>query len=210
MSPVIFTTDNEPYLGRTLLVHFDQMIVCCMKQNAKISKISHNIELSDAQKMACQVISQAISIALSIRELVRQGYLFGAYVLVRSLYERAMILLYLYHFPEDILYWNNGWQQGEAPGLSAMMDRIKKGSLDAPQAHASEMLRGMNGLLHAKPDSAYYNLISLDESRIGFSASKILNRPEVCDELCAEVLPLLTIVSPMMEAYFQVGKSKEP
>lgn len=66
-----------------------------MEQNALTAKKSHDIDLTDHQKMACQVISQALSITLSIRELIRQGYLFGAYVLLRSLVERSMILFYL-------------------------------------------------------------------------------------------------------------------
>jgi hypothetical protein len=210
MSPVIFTPDNEPYLGSTLLLHFDQMIVSCLEQNAQTAKNSHNIKLTDSQKMACQVIPQAISIALSIRELIRQGYLFGAYVLVRSLVERAMILFYLQYFPEEIVHWNNGWKQGEAPGLSAMIDRIIKNAADAPKARASDMLKGMNSLLHAKPDSGYYNLVSLEDSRVGFAASKILNRPELCDELCADVLPTLTLIYGIMPAYFQEEKLKQP
>jgi hypothetical protein len=48
--PVVFTPDNEPYIGRFML--------------------------TDHQNMACQVIAQAISIALSISELIRRGYLF--------------------------------------------------------------------------------------------------------------------------------------
>jgi hypothetical protein len=39
---------------------------------------------------------------LSIRELIRQGYLFGAMVLVRPLAERTAILLYLQRKPAEI------------------------------------------------------------------------------------------------------------
>jgi len=34
MTPIIFTPDNEPYLGRELLFHFDQIISSAMEQNA--------------------------------------------------------------------------------------------------------------------------------------------------------------------------------
>ena len=203
MPPVIFTPNNEPYLGRTLLFHFDQLISSTMEQSALHAKKSHDIELTDHQKMACQVISQAISIALSIRELIRQGYLFGAYVLLRSLAERAMILFYLYYYPEDIVHWKNGWQYGEAPGLAKMIDKIRTKGVDAPEGRSSDMLKSMNSLLHAKPDSAYYNFVSLDNSRVGFAPSKILNRPKLCDELCADVTPTLAMIQGMMTAYFQ-------
>jgi hypothetical protein len=80
--PVVFTPGNEPYLGRELLFHFDQLICSVMEANASFAPTSHQGVLTDHQKMACQVIAQAISIALSIRELIRQGYLFGGRVLL--------------------------------------------------------------------------------------------------------------------------------
>lgn len=206
MPPVIFTPDNEPYLGRTLLFHFDQIISASMEQSTLTAKKSHNIELTDHQKMACQVISQALSITLSIRELIRQGYLFGAYVLLRSLVERSMILFYLFYYPEDIVHWNNGWQQRDAPGLSTMIDKISKKGADAPKCRGSDMLKSMNSLLHAKPDSAYYSTVPLDDFRVGFAASKILNRPELCDNLCADVIPMLVMIQGMMVAYFQTNE----
>ena len=77
---VTYTPSDEPYLGRELLYHFDQLISCCLEQNALVAPATHKIQLHETQKMACQVIPQSISIALSIRELVRQGYLFGAHI----------------------------------------------------------------------------------------------------------------------------------
>ena len=201
--PCIFTPDNEPYRGRKLLFHFDQIIISIMEQNTFAAKKSHDIELTDCQKMACQVISQAISIALSIRELIRQGYLFGAYVLLRPLVERSMILLYLYYYPKDIIHWNNGWQQRDSPGLATMIDKIKEKEADAPKGRGKDILKTMNSLLHATPDSAYYNVVPMDDSRVGFSPSKILNHPKLCDDLCADTLPTLEMILGMMAAYFQ-------
>jgi len=87
-----------------------------MEQNFRAAPTSHGRVLSDHQEMACQVIAQALSIALSIRELIRQGYLFGAHVLLRALVERAAILLYLHLYPNDIERWKRGWHQGDASG----------------------------------------------------------------------------------------------
>ena len=75
-TPVVFTPDNEPYLGRHLLFHFDQLISSVMEQNVLYAPMSHGRALTDHQRMACQVIPQALSITLSIRELIRQRYLF--------------------------------------------------------------------------------------------------------------------------------------
>jgi hypothetical protein len=60
----------------------------------------------------------------------------------------------------------------------------------------------MNTLLHAKPDSAPWNLVSMGEGKLGHAASKILNRRDLCDDLCANVIPWVAVVQGMMAAYF--------
>lgn len=206
---VIFTPDTEPYLGRELLFHFDQIISATLEQNAMVAPTSHGQSLSDSQKMACQVIAQAISITLSIRELIRQGYLFGAHVLKRSLVERQTILLYLHLYPEDIEKWNRGWHSGDAPGLAKMLDAIQNKWQRDSAVRGRDLTRAMNSLLHAKPDSAPWNLVPLGGNKVGHAVSKILNRPDLCDDLCADVIPCLAIIQAMMSAYFPVGTSAQ-
>lgn len=200
--PVVFTPDNEPYLGRELLFHFDQIISSLMEQNAATAPASHVRALTDHQRMACQIIAQAISITLSIRELIRQGYLFGAHVLVRALVERAAILLYLHLYPEQIDRWNRGWHQHDAPSLAKMLEAIQAKQQRVPMLRGRDLTASMNSLLHAKPDSAPWNLVSMSGERLGHAVSKILNRPELCDDLCANLIPWVVVVQGMMAAYF--------
>jgi hypothetical protein len=173
-----------------------------MEQNASTAPRSHVHVLSDHQNMACQVIAQALSIALSIRELIRQGYLFGAHVLLRALVERAAILLYLHLYPNDIERWKRGWQQGDAPGLAKMFDAIQAKQQHNPVVAGRDLTATMNSLLHAKPDSAPWNMVRLGETGFGHAVSKILNRPDLCDDLCANAIPWLVVVQGMMAAYF--------
>jgi hypothetical protein len=200
--PVIFTPDNEPYLGRKLLFHFDQLISSAMEQNAATAPTSHGRKLSDHQQMACQVIAQSLSITLSIRELIRQGYLFGGHVLLRSLVERQTILLYLHLYPEEIEKWNRGWRHGDAPGLAKMLESIQTKLQRETIVQGRELTAAMNSLMHAKPDSAPWNLVPLGKGSVGHAVSKILNRPDLCDELCADIIPVLVVVQAMMAAYF--------
>jgi hypothetical protein len=199
---VVFTPDNEPYLGRTLLFHFDQLICSAMEQNATVAPTSHRRVLTDGQKMACQVIAQALSIALSIRELIRQGYLFGGHVLLRALAERAAILLYLHLYPAEIEKWNRGWEHNEAPSLARMFEKILAKQQPGSPVRGGDLTAPMNALLHSKPDSAPWNLVQLKGAGIGHAVSKILDRPELCDELCANAIPWLVVVQGMMAAYF--------
>jgi len=124
-TPIVFTPDNEPYLGRHPLFVFDTLISATMEENARIAPRSHGARLSDRQVMASQIVPQTLSIALSIRELIRQGYLFGGHVLIRPLAERATILLYLYYHPQKIVLWNRGWKHGDAPGLAKMFEALQ-------------------------------------------------------------------------------------
>ncbi len=173
-----------------------------MEQNAVIAPTSHNRVLTDNQEMACQVIAQAVSIALSIRELIRQGYLFGGHVLLRALAERAAILLYLHLYPEEIDKWKRGWEHSEAPSLAKMLEKIQAKQQPGATIRGSDLTATMNSLLHSKPDSAPWNMIQLKGIGFGHAVSKILDRPELCDELCANAIPWLVVVQGMMAAYF--------
>jgi len=152
--------------------------------------------------MACQVVAQAISIALSIRELIRQGYLFGGHVLLRALAERSAILLYLHYYPTEINKWNRGWEHNETPSLAKMFEKIQAKQQPGSPICGGDLTAPMNSLLHSKPDSAPWNLIQLKDGGFGHAVSKILDRPELCDKLCANAIPWLVVVQVMMVAYF--------
>jgi hypothetical protein len=202
MPPIIYTPDNEPYLGRELLYHFDQIICSAMEQNTKTAPTTHGTKLSDHQIMACQVVAQSLSIVLSIRELIRQGYLFGAHVLVRSLVERATILLYIHYSPNEIEKWNQSWQHNSAPSLAKMFEAIQKHQGRDEFVKGFELTKDYNSLIHGKPDSALWNHVVLSDGSIGHASSKIINRPELCDEICAQVIPWVAVIQGMMAAYF--------
>jgi hypothetical protein len=121
---------------------------------------------------------------------------------VRALVERAAILLYLHLHPEEIECWNRGWQQKESPGLAKMFDAIQAKQDRNPRVPGRDRTASMNSLLHAKPDSAPWNLISMGDDRVGHAVSKILKRPDLCDDLCANVIPWVAVVQGMMAAYF--------
>src|SRR3989339_73057 len=120
----VYLPSNEPYLGRESVFHFDQVIMSCLEANKDIAPYTHSNELSDIQRVACQIIPQGVNLALTIRELIRQGYLFGALVLIRPLIERAAIISYLHKHADQVKVWEKGWQYGERPRLAQMIDSM--------------------------------------------------------------------------------------
>ena len=69
--PMMFTPDNEPYLGLKALYVFDHLIVAAIDLNGKVAAYTHSNELNRLQRASAQIIPQGINLALSIREMVR-------------------------------------------------------------------------------------------------------------------------------------------
>jgi len=202
-NPIIYTPDNEPYLGRETLLAFDKSIIASMKVNREIAPYTYKINKSDLQSAACQIIPQGINISLSIRELIQQGYLFGALVLMRSLVERSTTILYLYQNPEKVDLWTKGWNYKERPSLSEMLTAIGKDKF----SNVGRIITPFyNSLTHGDPESATWNLIKTKEGDVGYSVSKILDNPKLCDNISLDGSTWLLILISMATAIFPDAK----
>lgn len=113
-----------------------------------------------------------------------------------------MILLYLHHYPGKIHLWDEGWSHRAAPSLAKMFEEIKKKEEKGLDVKGHELTAPLNSLVHGKPESAAWNSIIMGDGKFGNAPSKMLSSPSLCDELCADVLPWLTIIPAMMCAYF--------
>ncbi|MCX5905603.1 MAG: hypothetical protein NTV89_19515 [Proteobacteria bacterium] len=198
-NPPVFTPDNEPYLGRESVFHFDQVILSCLEANSEIAAHTHKNELNDLQKAACQIIPQGINLALSIRELVRQGYLFAAAVLMRPLIERAAIISYLHEQPQEVSLWQNGWKYKERPSLAKMLATMNK-EVDTKQAQ--EICNTFNSLTHGDPMGADFNLVNLPAGGLGYSVGKAIKEPEFCDFICYQSYCYLIVIMARMAGCF--------
>lgn len=83
-------SETEPYNYMGQLRDFDHILEELNRENERVAIFITNNSgsLDDLQHAAMEIIPQGINIALSIRELVRLGHLFGALVLMRPLLER--------------------------------------------------------------------------------------------------------------------------
>jgi hypothetical protein len=198
----VFTPGDEPYLGRELLFQFDNLICACLEMNSECAPASHNRPLSSLQHAFCILVPQAISLALSIRELIRQGYLFGAKVLLRPLTERAVTILYLFDNPSGLQLWDEGWDYKRRPRLAEMLEYLNQHLLDGKHPALKGATHELNSATHGDPFSARWNVVVFDDGTPGFLPSKNLTSPGLADEICAEAIPWLAATMGMMSAAF--------
>lgn len=202
MSGPVFTPGDEPYLGRELLFQFDNLICACMEMNSECAQASHDQPLSRLEHAYCILVPQAISLALSIRELIRQGYLFGAKVLLRPLTERAVTILYLFDSPSGLQLWDEGWDYKKRPRLGEMLEYLNQHLLNGKYAALKGATHDLNSATHGDPFSARWNIVMLDGGTPAFPSSKNLTSPGLADEICAEAIPWLAATMGMMSAAF--------
>ncbi|MFE9253996.1 hypothetical protein [Streptomyces sp. NPDC006879] len=183
----IFTPDNEPYLGLPWVHELDLLISSSAELSRQVGSWTRTASLTDLQRSVAEIAPSAFSIALSIREMVRQGYLLSGYVLLRPLMERAATICHLVQHPEDVPLWESGWAYGGRPTLQDRLrslastpgGQVVDGMLDV----FKQVVKTYNGLIHGDPVSASFSL-SADTGGPIFLASKDLASPERADTLC--------------------------
>lgn len=182
--PSVFTPDNEPYLGSQALYSFDQEIPRSLAVSSHIASYTRekSQDLTALQRAACQIVPQSINLALSIRELLRQGYLFAALVLTRPLIERAAIISYILDHPEAVEKWHAGWRFRDRPSLSEMLLSLGHNEHISEDA-AKELCEYYGHVIHGDPVSADSNLVSLRDGSLGYAVGKVLDQPGRCDLL---------------------------
>jgi hypothetical protein len=199
--PAVYTPDNEPYLGRDSLLRFDQTIVGALKANQAVAGASRVAsDLSDLQRAACEIIPQAISISLSIRELIRQAYLLSGFILVRPLIERTAIISYLVREPDAVHLWKQGWPHGKRPSLAKMLDSM--GWAQVGESMGRKICDLYNHLVHGDPLASQWNTIGLPGGGIGYASGRITDRPELCDIIASNTYAHMFILMAMMTATF--------
>jgi len=178
----VYLPHNEPYLGRQVLLEFDRSIPPALNVHMDVAKRTFSRELSALQMAATEIIPQGVSIALSIRELVRQAYLYSAAILIRPLVERTGTIQYLRQNPHAVAAWRSGWPKKKQPSLQVLLALLHAARQDSDH----ELLRTlMNKLVHSDPAGSAYNMLRRADGVPVFSSGKVLDNPLLCDAVCA-------------------------
>lgn len=199
MNGPIFTPDDEPYLGLPELLAFDRMISAAMEEQRAVAGWTHQHQLSPMQQAAAELVPGACSIALSIRELVRQAYLVSAMILIRPLVERVGALTYLIEKPSGLDLWEQGWPYARRPRLPELLT-LMRGTNSVPlnaeafkEAHAVAGL--FNVLVHGGPDAAHLALIELPNGRPAYTSGKDVASPRRAADVSAQAAMYLLVLT---------------
>jgi len=197
--PVHFTPGDEPYIGRRALYVLDVLISSALELSGRVAHETRKPGMSSLQRAAAQIVPQGLNLALGIRELVRQGHLFSATVLLRSLVERAAIISYLYHKPEALPLWESGWNHGDRPSLAKMLAETHP-TKDVEGAR--KVCETLNHLVHGDPFAAEFNLVALGEDAWGYAVGRVLNDSDLCDFVCDQTISWLTVLASISSGCF--------
>ena len=126
--------------------------------------------------------------------------MFGAFVLIHPLAERSITALFLlnnsrYKNKYAVDIWKNGWKYKEKPSFQKMIAIISQDKFPG----VTELY---NSLTHGDPASAIWNIIQLNNGAVGYSVSKIINDPVLCDRVCLNTLGWLVVILVVSEKVF--------
>ena len=174
----VYLPNNEPYLGEPHLLAFDKAIPDALRTNLEVARRTFVKPISPRQIAATEIIPQGISIALSIRELIRQAYLYSAAILIRPLIERAGTIYYLRAHPDAVEAWRNGWPRRAQPSFEELLS----GMHPAAPGEIQEAFRTMlHKLVHSDPAGSVYNMFDRHDGVPVFSCGKMIDQPRVCN-----------------------------
>jgi hypothetical protein len=194
--PAVYTPDNEPYLGRESVFHFDQVITALMEQQVTVAAWTRASELSRLQVALSELVPGACSLLLSVRELVRQGYLYAAMVLLRPVVERVGTASYLIEHPDGLPSWEEGWKHGTRPTFGRLLETMRGPANAAgapPPEDMAKVAMRYHELVHGGPSAASATLITLADGAPAFTTGKDVHSPDKADAVCFEAA-MLTVV----------------
>jgi len=165
-----------------------------MAVNRDVARQSHDVPLDRMQVATTQLVPGALSIALSLRELVRQGYLLSAQILLRPLVERVGILSLLIDCPEKLDAWENGWPAKDRPRLHELLRHMKGGSQLQDADDARLIAKRYHALVHGEPWTAGEVLVRFPDGSVGLTPGKDLHSPDRADAICFEAAMYLIVL----------------
>jgi len=177
------------------------MLPIFLAQQRRIAEWTHGARLTPLQRAASELVPSASSIAVSIRELVRQAYLLSALILTRPLMERVATLSYLIDNPSAVTLWEQGWPHETRPKLRQRIDamaNVRGGPVPEGIPPSADDIKRLidryNSLVHGDPASALHGSVLMGDGCPGFTISKDTSSPARADGICFETVCWIVVL----------------
>ncbi|MBG0820491.1 hypothetical protein HS048_07055 [Planomonospora sp. ID91781] len=144
--------------------------------HARILQLGESVrndgDLTRLQKSSLQLIPASSSIAKSIRQLIKEGYLLSAMALFRPLIERVATLSYLSKNSEAVDLWEAGWPHGQRPSLQKRLITLMPGASEEILADFTTAVTKYNSLVHGDPLAAQQSLMQTSEHDVAYAPDR--------------------------------------
>ena len=208
--PPVFLPDNEPYLGLESLHIFDLLIPIRLEEHAQIAAHTGGSGLSDLQRAAIQIVPQTVGIALAIRELIRQAYLFPAFILLRPLIERTATVAWLRANADAVVAWHAGWPRSAQPRLPDMLTALhhwdELGVKDSDRISAFSKL--LHRIVHGDPSITLWNIVAEPDGKFSHAMGKMVNNPGLCDFISQMTLHYFSLATKLAQETLLPAQAK--
>jgi len=193
---------TDPYLGRLPLHALDLLIpaLCAVNQEAANWTKTHESGMSELQNACCYIIPNAVQISLSIRELIRSGYLFSAKILIRSLVERVLVISVFQKKPEKIEKWLKTKGTNNKPSYAEMLESIEefKRFSEIEGVDMITLIKGyiddLHSVVHVDVLGLHQNTLLTSEGELRYLSGADHNNPLLADEVCQQTLIFITLL----------------
>jgi hypothetical protein len=212
-------TAPDLYVGQPDLHFFDLMIPLAMRFNKAVATRTFKGSLTEIQLAAVEIAPGGFNLCLSIRELIRSGYLFAGEILLRPLLERVAVLSYLHKNQNTGLQlWRDGWPHKSRPSIKTMIKFIEEpprtlGDDQYPSDYSVhdlllERVDHLNRLVHADPIGAYRNTVfDIERGRAVHLSGPNFKNPAYCGEIAMTANALMCSLIQVVGAIFPEATS---
>lgn len=191
----VSSPDDEPYLGNEQVHVFDLTIIRAMQVLNEAGDRTFATSMTPLQSAAAEIVPQGVSIVLSIRELIRQAYLYPAAILVRPLVERTGMVQHLVMNPKAVDAWHAGWPRKSQPDFQMLLGLVDSTSSVDEKEITRQVL---HKLVHSDPQGSKFNMFARDDGSLAYASGKEIGQPkrvEAISKMACKCLRQLTATS---------------
>lgn len=212
MHPPIFLRDtpesDEPHWHRESVVDLDMSLAACYCAFQNLpSALNDEADVSELRGLTFDLLLQAFNVAASARELIRLGHLFASSVLIRPIMERVAVSVLCGKDAKALQVWSRGWKIGERPTFPELCVRSGVGN-PSNRTEAGEFAFTMASLVHASPESVYWNANEFENPDRGQCLIHTAGNGKQCDLICLCLCRLLSVADNTIHERFPEQRSR--